>query len=93
MANDITGAVWRIDTAPFSYDYPVKIENLNITDSTLADHVQIFDKAGRTLVDWTSTSGEQQYRIGKLIWTAGIVINSGGLGTTSVITIAVGAGK
>jgi hypothetical protein len=93
MANSISGAVWRIDTAPFSYAFPVKVENLNITDATAADHVVMKDSAGRTLVDFTANSAELDYRIGKLGWVNGLSVASGGLGTSAVITIAVGAGK
>ncbi len=93
MANSATGAVWNLNTAPFSYAYPVKVDNLNITDSTAADHVVIKDFAGRTLVDWTADAGTLEYRIGKLGWVNGIVIASGGLGTSSIVTIAVGVGK
>lgn len=95
MANDITGAVWRLDTAPFTSStfLRVKIENLNITDATASDHVVVTDLNGKTLADFTATSGEQQYRVGKLGWVNGVKIASGGLGTSSVVTIAVGAGK
>ena len=93
MGNSATGAVWTLNTVPFSYLYPVKVENLNITDCTASDHVVIKDAAGRTLVDFTATSSELQYRVGKLGWVNGIVITTGGLGTSAVVTIAVGAGK
>jgi hypothetical protein len=93
MANDISGPVWRIDTAPFTYKYPVKITNLNITDATAADHVVITQANGKPLVDFTANASELDYRIGGLLWVQGISIGSGGLGTTAVVYIAVGAGK
>jgi hypothetical protein len=93
MANDIATAVWRLDTAPFSYAFPVKIMNLNITDATAADHVVITDINSHTIVDFTANASELDYRIGNLGWVRGIKIGSGGLGTTAVVTIAVGAGK
>jgi hypothetical protein len=94
MANDITTAVWRLDTAPFSYTQsPVKIMNLNITDATAADHVVIKDSAGKTIVDFTANASELDYRIGVLGWVNGIVIAASGLGTTAVVTIAIGRGK
>lgn len=93
MANDISSSIWTLNTAPFSYSYPVKIMNLNITDATAADHVVLKDINGKTIVDFTANSAELDYRIGNLGWVRGIVIASGGLGTTAVVTIAVGAGR
>jgi hypothetical protein len=93
MANDITSAIWRLDTAPFSYSYPVKIINLNITDATAADHVVLKDINGKTIVDFTANASELDYRIGNLGWVRGVVITTGGLGTTAVVQIAVGAGR
>ena len=94
MANDITSSVWRIDTAPFSYPYRVKITNLNITDCTDADHVVITQNNSHPLVDFTAhTDGDLDYRIGGLLWCNGVNILTGGLGATSVVYIAVGAGK
>jgi hypothetical protein len=95
MANNISSSVWRIDTAPFTSAtvIRVKIMNLNITDCTAADHVVITDLQGRTIVDFTANASELDYRIGNLGWVNGIVIAGGGLGTTGVVTIAVGAGK
>ena len=93
MANSISGAVWNLNTAPFSYQWPVRVKNLNITDATANDNVVIKDYAGRTLVNWTATSGELQYRIGDLGWVNGIVIAAGGLGTSSVVTLAVSSGR
>ncbi len=95
MANDITSNPWVINTAPFTSGtiLKVKVANLNITDSTAADHVVIKDLNGKTLVDWTADTGTLEYRVGPLGWVNGIVIASGGLGTSSVVTIAIGAGK
>lgn len=93
MANQIGGNPWRLDTAPFSYNFPVKVDNLDITDATANDHVVIKDVNGNTIVDFTATTSEQQFRMGKLGWVRGIVIASGGLGASSVVTIAVGAGR
>jgi hypothetical protein len=67
--------------------------NLNITDSTAADHVVIKDLNGKTIVDWTADAGTLEYRVGVLGWVNGIVIASGGLGASSIVSIAVGAGK
>jgi hypothetical protein len=96
LANDITSAIWRLDTAPFTTAgniLRVKIINLNITDATAADHVVLKDLNGKTIVDFTANASELDYRIGNLGWVNGIVIASGGLGTSAVVTIAVGAGK
>lgn len=84
--------MWRLDTAPFSYPYPVKILNLNINGAG-TDHVVITQKNGQPLVDFTASAGDLQYRVGNLGWAQGVVIGSGGLGTGSVVEIAVGAGK
>lgn len=91
MPNNVTSGIWRIDTVPFTYSYPVKILNLNISDATAADHVVLNDINGHTVVDFTANASELDYRIGALGWTRGLVLVS--LGTTAVITIAVGAGK
>lgn len=93
MANDISANPWRIDTAPFSYAFPVKITNLNINDATGTDHVIIKDINGKTIVDFTANTSEDEYRVGGLGWVRGIVVSSGGLGTSAVVTIAVGAGR
>jgi hypothetical protein len=93
MANDISANPWRIDTAPFSYPYPVKITNLNINDVAGTDHVQIKDINGKIIVDYTGNTAEDEYRIGGLGWVRGIVVSSGGLGASAIVTIAVGAGK
>ena len=93
MANSIGGAVWRIDTAPFSSGTVtrVKISNLNVGDSTAGDHVVITELNGNPLVDFVSNGAE--YRVATLGWVNGIKIASGGLGASSVVTIAIGAGK
>ena len=91
IANSIVTAVWRIDTAPFSYAFPVKVTNLNVGDSTAGDHVVVTDINNNTLVDFTSNGA--QYRVGPLGWTRGIKIASGGLGASSVVEIAIGSGK
>jgi hypothetical protein len=94
MANDVTGGVWRIDTAPFTTgngNRRVKITNFNIGDSTSGDHIVVNDLNGKTLVDYVSNGA--QYRIGPLGWVNGVVVPSGGLGSSSVLEIAVGAGK
>lgn len=96
MANDISTGVWRIDTAPFSYPYPVDVLNLNITNAATGDHVVITQNNNKPLVDFTANASETDYRIGKLGWVQnGIKIASGGLGVggTAVVIIAVGAGK
>ena len=97
MANDITSSVWRLDTVPFTSGtiLRVRVKNLNITDCTAADHIQITDLNGKTIVDFTASTDELQYRIGDCGWVNGIKIAAGGLGagTTAVVTIAVGAGR
>jgi hypothetical protein len=94
MANDVTSAVWRIDTAPFTSSMSrVKVMNLNITGATSSDHVIITDLNSKPIVDFTASAGDLDYRIGNLGWVNGIKIASGGLGTTAIVTIAVGAGK
>jgi hypothetical protein len=84
-----------LDTAPFTSGTMtrVKITNLNITDCTAADHVVITDLNGKPIVDFTASTDELQYRIGNLGWVNGVKIGSGGLGTSAVVEIAVGAGK
>lgn len=49
MANDISGAVWRIDTAPFSYNAPVKIVNFNATGGT--GRVVLTTVKGKPIID------------------------------------------
>ena len=71
----------------------VKILNLNITDATASDNVVITDLNNKPIVDLTASANELQYRIGGLGWVNGIKIASGKLGTSAVVTIAVGAGK
>lgn len=96
MANDISTGVWRIDTAPFTYKFPVKITNLNILDATSGDHVVITQANGKPLVDFIASAGDTDYRVGGLLWAEnGIAIATGGLGVggTAVVQIAVGAGK
>jgi hypothetical protein len=93
MANDITSNPWTLNTIPFSYPYRVKITNLNITDATATDHVLIKDINGKTLVDFTASAGDLDYRIGNLGWVNGVVLTTGGLGASAVVTIAIGAGK
>ena len=92
MANSAVGSVWRLDTAPFTYKFPVKVMNLNIS-AAAADHIVITQINGQPLVDFTATADELQYRVGNLGWSQGIVIGSGGLGTAGIVEIAVGAGK
>ena len=95
MANDTTSAVWKLDTAPFTSGTltRVKIINLNITDATANDHVIITDLNGKTIVDFTATANELQYRIGNIGWVNGVKVGAGNLGTSAVVTIAIGAGK
>lgn len=94
MANNITGPIWRIDTAPFSYTYPVRVSNMNIMDATSGDHVVVTDNDSRTLVDFTANASELDYRVGPLgPWVNGIHVAEGGLGTSAVLQIAVSAGK
>lgn len=93
MANDITSNPWYLDTDTFSYPYRVKIANLNITSATAADHIQIKDKNGKFIVNFTAAAGDLDYRFGNIGWVNGIVITSGGLGTTAIVTINPGAGK
>jgi hypothetical protein len=91
MANNIQATTWRIDTAPFTYKYPVKVTNLNVGNSTNGDHVIVNDVQGNTLVDFTSNGAD--YRVGPLGWVNGIAVSSGNLGVSSVLTISVGGGK
>jgi hypothetical protein len=95
IANDISSSIWRLDTAPFTSGTMTRVDimNLNITDATAADHVVITDINGKSIVDFTANASELDYRIGKLGWVNGIKIGTGGLGTTAVVTIAVGAGR
>ncbi len=94
MANNISGPIWRIDTAPFTYTGPIRVNNLNIVDATAADHVVAKDSDGRTLVDFTANASELDYRVGPLgPWVNGFVVASSGLGTSAVIQMSVSAGK
>ncbi len=94
IANDVTSSVWRIDTAPFTSAVTrVKIMNLNISGATAADHVVITDLHSKPIIDFTASAGDLDYRVGNLGWVNGIKIGAGGLGTSAIVTIAVGAGK
>jgi hypothetical protein len=95
MANNISSNPWLLNTAPFTYNYPVKITNLNITDATTGDHIVITDINNNTIVDFTANSAELDYRIGTIGWVRGIKVASGGFGTsgTANVSIAVGAGR
>jgi len=93
MANSISSNPWRIDTAPFTYKFPVKITNLNITDAAVGDHIVVNDINGNTIVDYTAIANQQEYRIGNIGWVRGFVLSSIGAGATAVITVSVGSGK
>jgi hypothetical protein len=64
MANTIASNVWKIDTAPFTYKYWVKIDNLwwtwNTNDITLGSVVTLLitDGAGNVIVEASPTTFE-----------------------------------
>jgi hypothetical protein len=93
MANDITSNPWQINTVPFSYPYRVYIANLNITNAAATDTVLIKDNNGKTILSWTADASQTSYRPGKIGWVNGVVITTGGLGTTAVIELMPGSGK
>lgn len=92
MANDITGAVWRLDSTPFSYPYPgVKIVNANWTDAqNLGDQAVLQTTASHPIIDSKAQGPNYQQHFGFLGWQNGVklvTLNSG------VLNLSVGAGK
>ena len=91
MANDISSSVWRIDTVPFSYAFPVKIDTINWSDQTSAgDRLVLQTTASKPVIDSIAQQPNFQQNFGKLGWQNGlklVTLDSG------VVSIAVGAGK
>lgn len=91
MANDISGSVWRIDTTPFSYAYPVKIVSANWTDQqNVGDQVVLQTTASKPIIDSQAQQINFQQNFGFLGWQNGIKIVTLDSG---VLNLSVGAGK
>jgi hypothetical protein len=96
MANNIGANPWKIDTTPFSYSAPVKIDNIVWADAAAGDVLLITDINGNPIIEATAPTGYVggNWSFGKIGWTRGLVLPTTGntLGS-SAITIAIGAGK
>lgn len=91
MANSIAGNVWRIDTLPFSYAFPVKIANAQWTEAVSAgDQVAVTNAAGTPVIDSQASSPNFQQNFGFLGWQNGIVVTTL---TSGVLQLSVGGGK
>lgn len=91
MANSISGTVWRIDTLPFTYKYPVKITGANWTDQTaVGNQIVVKDNGGNTIIDSKAQQVNFQQNFGNLGWQTGITVTTLDSG---VLTISVGGGK
>lgn len=94
IANNISGNPWTIDTAPFSYPWPVKIDNIMWGNAQASETLQITDTIGRDLADIATpaTWAGGVWTTGKLGWSnRGINITT--LPAGAVVKIYVGAGK
>jgi hypothetical protein len=91
MANDISSANWRLDTTPFSYAFPVKINNINWTEQiSPGDEVILNDTNGKLVAKSKAQQANFQQNFGKLDWQRGLTLNKIDSG---VLVIQVGAGK
>jgi hypothetical protein len=91
MANDISGVVWRIDTLPFSYAFPVKIVTAQYTDAvSTGDQVVMQNTAGKPIIDSQASSPNFQQNFGFLGWQNGIKVTTL---TSGVLQLSVGGGK
>lgn len=93
MANNISGTVWRIDTIPFSYAQPVKVDNVNWTEAAnVGDRFVMQTNTGNPIMDARANQVNYTQNFGKL----GPWQNSGIKITTldsGVVYITVGGGK
>jgi hypothetical protein len=91
IANDISGTVFRIDTLPFSYPYPVKIVTAQWTDAVSAgDQVVMQNTASKPIIDSQASSPNFQQNFGFLGWQNGIKVTTL---TSGVLQLSVGGGK
>jgi hypothetical protein len=92
VANNITGAVWRIDTLPFSYSGPVKIVNAIWSEAVAAgDQLVMQTIDSRPIIDTKAYAANYDWTMGFLGWfPTGIKITTL---TSGVVQIVVGAGR
>lgn len=108
MANDLSANPWKLDTpgASVVYAYPVKIQNINWANYTLAATtgnaaLVIQDSNGKDIVNvnFTNTTATVvpgiPFNTGLVGWVRGIKITtlSSAGGSAGEVTIAIGAGK
>lgn len=91
MANDISSNIWRIDTVPFTYAFPVKIIMANWTDqANINDRLLVKQSNGKPLFDSQAQQTNFQQNFGNQGWVSGITLVNLDSG---VLTLAVGGGK
>ena len=91
MANDVSGAQWRVDTLPFAQTGPVYIIGANWTGETTTGDACVFQTtASKPVIDSKASSTDFQQNYGTLGWQNGL---KGVTLTSGVLTISVGAGK
>ena len=92
MANDITGAVWRIDTLPFAYTGPVKIVNASwLEGGTVGDQLVMQTTASKPIIDSKCYALDYPQVFGFLGWfPTGIKVVTL---TSGVLQLSVGAGR
>ena len=91
MANDISGAVWRIDTLPFSYPYPVKIANVIWSDAGAAgDSAVMQTVASKPILDQKAYAADYNWSSGFIGWVPSLKVTALDSG---VLQIVVGSGK
>lgn len=92
MANDISSAVWKIDTASASpvYAFRVKVTNVVWANETVGATLVITDANGKLILSAIATSGLGQNRFGGYGWQNGIIVSTLSAG---IVSIAIGAGK
>ena len=93
MANNISGNPWTIDTAPFSYPWMVKVDNIMWGNAAASETLEILDSVGRDVADIATPAdwAGGVWTTGKLGWVKGVVINT--LPAGAVVKIYIGAGK
>jgi hypothetical protein len=91
IANDTSGTVWRIDTLPFSYAFPVKIVTAQWTEAVSSgDQIVLQNTASKPIIDSQASSPNFQQNFGFLGWQNGIKVTTL---TSGVLQLSVGGGK
>ena len=90
MANDLTGAVWKIDST-MEYKAPVKIVNINWSDQvTPGDEITITTSAGKPILDSKAYAANFLQNFGFLGWVSSFKVTKIDSG---LIQVTVGSGK